>query len=207
MALGKNTTIGKIEDVVRIKTGTVNDGELTPGMMIDLINFNVSEVAKMLNGATAPFYMTTATLTLSGAAYPLTSLAIDKIVKLVDGTNGQIDIFTPEDYERISSFDQYDNSVLAVQEGESIRITKGSGVTALGTITLHYYKIPTYASARTEYPDLPDSYTNLLIKMTMADVLAYKNKGVRDVELDKNIKATEEQIKQTWLLSKQTEAV
>ena len=199
MARGKNTTVKVVLSNVRIKTGTVNDDLLTEPMLIDLLNMNVAAIARRLSRINAPIYMTTGTLTLSGGSYSLTSLAIEKIIKLVDGTLGLVLPVPPADYENISLLiSQNTSSMYYAQEGESIRIFKGTTLGAHGTITLYYYQIPTYATLVTEYPDLPDSFTSLLVKMICADVYSYLNKGQRDAGREKEISDDFGEIEKTY---------
>jgi hypothetical protein len=196
MARGKNTTVKVILSNARVKTGTVNDDRLTEGMLIDLLNFRVGEIAKKLVAVHHPFYMSTATLTLSGSAYPLTSVdpPIEAVVKLVDSSLGIIKFVPPDEYERISSFSNlYTNSVFAVQEGEQIRITKGSGLGSHGTITLHYVRQLTDATAVGDFPDVPDSETALLTKMLCSDIYGYLGKPTG--ELDNEIRASLAELK------------
>lgn len=203
MALGKNTTLGKIEDIVRFKTGTVNDNLLTATMMLDLNNYHVGDLAKKLSEMNAPFYMDDDTITLSGSAYPISSLKVDKIIKLVDGTLGIIKFVSPEEYERAASFtNQYGSSLLAVQEGEQIRIFKGASLGSHGTLTLYYYRSATHGASRSAFPDLPDAYTGLLIKSVCSDVYAYKNNGQRNTALDTEISKDLEELRNGFLMGK-----
>ncbi len=200
MALGKNTTVKVILSNVRVKTGTVDDNRLTEGMLIDLLNMNVAATAKKLWEIVAPLYMAgPTTLTLASGAYSLTSLAIDRIIKLVDATLGLILPVPPADYENISLLiSQNGSTMYFVQEGESIRIFKGASLGAHGTIQIYYFKVPTYATAVTDYPDLPDSFTSLLVDMICADVTAYKNGGKRDPALDQAIAEEIKSIKESY---------
>ena len=201
MALGKNTTIGKVIDMVRVEDSIVQEDRITDTLLLDRTNINVADLAKRLNGVNAPFYMSTATLTLSGSSYPITSLAIDRIVKIVDGTLGIILSSSPADYENISLLtSQNGSSMYFTVEGETIRIFKGATLAAHGTITIYYYRVPTFATAKSDYPDIPDSFTAMIVKMLSADVYAYRNKGKRDankdMEIQKNIQEVLDAYKQ-----------
>lgn len=199
MARGKNTTVKVILSNVRVKTGTVNDNQLTDSMLIDLLNMNVATLARRLSNVNAPIYMTSATLTLSAGAYSLTSLAIERVIKLVDSSLGLISQVLPEEYENIQLLSGvHTSSMFFTQEGESIRIFKGATLGSHGTIKLYYYEIPTFATLTSEKPDLPDSYTSLLIKMLCSDVYSYQNKGQRDAEKEKEIAGDVAGIKQSY---------
>lgn len=188
MALGKNTTIKTIISMVRIKTGTVIDDKITDALFIDLLNMNVADLAKRLNEINAPFYMSSGTITLSGASYPISSLAIDRLIKLVDGTLGLVLPVSTSEYEKISlNTSQNGSSMYYVHEGEVIRIFKGASLAAHGTLTLHYYRVPTYATLTSEYPDIPDSFTALLVKTLCSDIYSYKRDGQRDADKEKQI--------------------
>lgn len=187
MARGKNTTVKKILSNVRVKTGTVNDEKLTDPMLIDLLNFRVGEIAKKLMAVNHPFYMETTTLTLAGGGYSLVSVdpPIERTVKLVDASLGIINFVSPDEYERRSGMTNvYANSVYAVQEGENIRITKGSELGAHSTITLHYVRQLTDATATSDFPDVPDSQTSLLTKMLCSDVYGYLGKPSNDLNAE-----------------------
>jgi len=190
MARGKNTTVKAILSNVRMKTGTINDPLLTDLMMIDILNFSVGEIAKKLQKQNHPFYMKTATLVLVGGAYSFsaTDPPVDTVVKVVDASLGIVTFVPPDEYERISSFSNlYANSLIGVQEGEAVRLTKGSQLGAHSTITLHYVKQLEKATAVSDYPDIPDSHTSLLVAMMCADVYAYKNGGMRNPDKDAEV--------------------
>jgi len=200
MALGKNTTIGKIEDIVRVKTGTVSDKALSSTMMLDVINLAVAELAKKLSRVNAPFYMSSDTVVFAGGGYSISSLKVDRIIKLVDSSLGLIRFDTPDAFERASSFSNlYASSLFAVQEGELIRIFKGSNLGSHSTIKLYYFRTATPASTRADYPDIPDSFTSTIVKMVCADIYAYKN-GKRDVTADAEVSKDIEELTRSFLL-------
>lgn len=194
MALGKNTTIGKVEDIVRSKTGTVDNDKLTPTMALDIVNYNVSELAKKLSLFNAPFYMSTEVLSFSGDSAAISGISVDKIVKVVDSSLGIFTYRTPDDFERIGGFTNlYTNSLFYTVEGETIRRTKGSGLGAYATGTLYYFRNATHGASRSAFPDLPDSYTAILIKSSCNDVYGFL--GKRSPELDQEISRDLEEIK------------
>lgn len=187
MALGKNTTIGEIEDVVRLKTGTIGDNRLSPTMFLNLVNYNAAELGKKMMSADDPLYVSTQALTFSTDSVSIASYKVQRILKIVDSSLGIFTPLEPKDFERQSSFTNlYTSSLFYTLEGETIRRAKGSALGAYATDTMYFYRAATNGTARTDYPDTPDAYTSLLIKMVEADVWAYK-KGARNEELDVKI--------------------
>jgi len=156
-ALSKHTTYGEIEDNIRIHTGTIDDPRIPPALMIKEISLSVQRVAGILNGATAPFYVTTNTaLAISGAANPysvnLSSLSpfIDKIKRFVHVTTGGtrtfVDLVDQEEAEnRLALTNVYGSSIWGVWEGDAVRLYSGASftiTTGTDTTELKYYRIP-----------------------------------------------------------------
>lgn len=201
MARGKNTTVKTILSNVRVKTGTVLNDRLTETMLLDLLNFRVGEIAKKLVAINHPFYIEDATLTLSGSVYPISAVdpPVERIVKLVDSSLGLIKFVSADEFERASSFaNLYANTLLAVQEGEEIRVFKGSGLGSHGTIKLYYIRQLEDASSTAAYPDVPDSLTSLLTKMICSDVYGYL--GKENALLEEDIAKSLSEIKEGFLL-------
>lgn len=93
----------------------------------------------------------------------ISSYKVDTIIKLMDSVNGEIGLVGDSTIEYIASMDESANSVFYNQVGHSLELKRGSNVSGLGTLTLHYYRIPNLASALTDKIDLSDKYIPLLI--------------------------------------------
>jgi hypothetical protein len=156
-ALSKYWTYGKIEDAARAKTGSMLEASLSPTLALDIISMAVQKIAKRLNGASYPFYLTTnAVLTVAGSANPytvdLSSVApfMDKIVRVVHKTTGGtrtlVSRKTPEEAEQAQNLSSsYSTSVFYVDEGDQLVLYKLSSftiTTATDTIELKYYRQP-----------------------------------------------------------------
>lgn len=108
----------------------------------------------------------------SSTSLDLSSLKIDKLIKLVDSTNGLIPLKNAFEIENIANLIHNSTEAFAYHEGETIYLVKGSDVANWGTLTLHYYRLPTLPSADTDYIDLKDKYMRLLIDKCVIDVFA-----------------------------------
>lgn len=173
-ALGKNTTAGQIEDVVRERTGTTGNGTLTSQMVLDFINWNVEIGFRFLPKR---WHLCQKNLGYSSTnSYDLSGTQIESIQKIVDSTNGEVEVKTALDFERLSSLDQYKNSEFAVQEGETLRVFIGANLTP-GLVYLYYYRKPIYVGRRSDKPDLPDSMTDRLIESVVTDVQEFLKYG------------------------------
>lgn len=100
----------------------------------------------------------------------ISSLNIDKIIKIVDATNGLVIPAGDSEIEGVTYFSSTlpgnslkQNNLFWTQNGETISIYKGTSVSTYGVLTLHYYKQPTLVSAVTEYIDVRDKYMPLVI--------------------------------------------
>lgn len=155
--LSKTTTYGDVEDIVRIQTKTIDDEALSPSLMLKLISLSVQKIARVLNGATAPFYLkTNSTLTLSGTANPYTcdisalNPFLDSIIRVVHvttgGTRTLVKKLTAEEAERVSSLTaMYASSIFYFHDGDALRFYAGTSFTvtiASDTIELKYYRQP-----------------------------------------------------------------
>lgn len=161
-ALSKTVTYGNILDMVRLQTGTVGNTDISDDLILKRISFAVQKWAKVLNGATAPFYTTTnSVLTISGTANPYTvnlsdvAPFIDKVLRVVHVTAAGVRTIVqeqkPNEIERVTALTSINASGLFyVNEGDVLRIYKGSSftiTTATDTIEIKYYRQPKVGSA------------------------------------------------------------
>ena len=102
----------------------------------------------------------------------LSSLKLDKIIKLVDSTYGLVPLKTAFDIENIINLSHNASTgVYGYHEGELIYLVKGSSI-SWGTLTLHYYRLPTLPAADTDYIDVKDKYIRLLVDKCVIDIFA-----------------------------------
>lgn len=106
----------------------------------------------------------------SAANIDLSSLRVDKIIKLVDSTHGLVVEAKDLAFENLSGIDMYDSSVFYNWFGETLFLFKGADVSAWGTLSLYYYRLPVLLSADGDYVDLRDKYVPLLIDKCKLEV-------------------------------------
>lgn len=123
----------------------------------------------------------------SGTSIDLSSLKIDKIIKLVDSTNGPVAAAKDDAFDNLANNDMYDNSVMYNYFGETLYLFKGADVSAWGTLSLYYYRLPTLLSADGDYVDLRDKYVPLLIDKCYLEVYTRGKKGAPQTVVD-NVK-------------------
>lgn len=156
--LGKTMTCGEIEDRVRADLRMV-DSPIPSQKFLDLINISCDEFREKLG--IAKNYICFVNLGV-GTSFDLSSVKMRGIYKVTDTSAGLVKMVSPEEYERLAGFDQYDNSVIGTHEGETLRVTYGSGVTP-GMVRMYYLRYAIVADSRDRFPDLPDPYLELLI--------------------------------------------
>lgn len=160
--LSKTVTYGNILDMVRLQTGTVGSDQISDDLVLKRISLAVQKWAKVLNGATAPFYTTTnSVLVITGSANPYTvdlsdvAPFIDKILRVVHvtagGTRTLVTEQKPNEIERVTALTSINASGLFyVNEGDVLRIYKGASATittATDTIEIKYYRQPKVGTA------------------------------------------------------------
>ena len=230
-ALSKSTTYKEVEDIVRLRTNTISDTTITSSLVIKLISLAVQKLAKVLNGATAPFYTTTTNdttgglirLMLSGTENPfsvdLSSISpfIDSIKKVVffdispaTPTRTLVKQLKFEDLESVQGLTSfYGSSLFYSWEGDALKIFKGGSFTitiASDDIAVTYYRLPMVASVTTaSYLDIPDPYVSTIITEVTNQVLSFKNNGVTVASLDQELANEREAIKSAFGMSLQME--
>ena len=164
-------TMKQLEDWVRTRTDTVTEGALTEKMFLDWTNWTVAElVPKTYRNNN---YITSTELG-TWTSFNLSSLAIRKIEKLVDATNGQIMQVRPQEFERIQSLpEMYAHAAFWTQHGETLNIFYGSSLMP-GVCTLYHHKVPTFATSRESNLDIDDTYAALVIDKVTEHVLEWK---------------------------------
>ena len=221
-ALSKSTTYKEVEDIVRLRTNTISDTTITSSLVIKLISLAVQKWAKVLNGATAPFYSTTleGANNITGSANPYSvdlshvSPFLDNIKKVVHITSGgtrtlvkQLKFEDLESVQGLTSF--YGSSLFYSWEGDALKIFKGGSFTitiASDDIAVTYYRLPMVASVVTgSYLDIPDPYVSTIITEVTNQVLSFKNNGVTVASLDQELANEREAIKSAFGMSLQME--
>lgn len=160
--LCKNTTYGQIEDIVRLRTNTIGDMQVSSSLVVKEICFAVQKWAKLLSAATTPFYQkTVSTLVITGSGNPysvdLSALNpfIDRIIRVVHKTTGGtrtlVNLLSPSEAEKITALSSiHSSSIFGVNEGDSIKLYVGSSftvTTATDTIELQFYRQPIVSTA------------------------------------------------------------
>lgn len=102
----------------------------------------------------------------------LSSLKLDKIIKLVDSTHGLVPLKPAFDIENIVNLSHNTTEVFGYHEGEYIYLKKGATAAAWGTLTLHYYRLPDLPVNDTDYIDVKDKHIRLLVDKCVIDVFA-----------------------------------
>lgn len=106
----------------------------------------------------------------STANIDISSLKVDKIIKIKDSVSGLVSEKKDLAFENLSGISTYSNSVFYNHFGETLFLFKGSNVTSWGTLTLYYYRYPTLLAAEGDYVDMRDKYVPLLIEKSVSDV-------------------------------------
>lgn len=221
-AVAKDTTYAEIEDIVRLRTGTIDDPKVSATLMLKEISLSIQKIVGILNGANAPFYLTTnPSLVITGSVNPYTidvsavSPYLDRIVKLVHvagGVRTLVKMLGQEEVEQMSSLTTiYANSLFGVWEGDAIRLYKGGSFTltpASDTTELKYYRQPKVSTvARSTKPDILDKYVPLVILDVVGKIAQYKNDGVIDSNIQTSIDKGVADIYREFLTTKQFEMV
>ena len=176
--LAKNTTVAEVIDAARLRSGTLVDALISPAICLKLLDLGVRRIASALNAAASPAYMTSLTdastaYTSNVASIAMTTYAVERIVKVVDSSHGNIKFASFEEFEQLSSISNiYINDIFWSFEGETVRLRKVGTVTT-GNTVVHYYKQPTEATI-SDTPDIPDKYVPLLVNIVTTDLIRHK---------------------------------
>lgn len=108
----------------------------------------------------------------------LSALRIFSIRKINDDVNGEyVEVNDARDFENLFKYPQKQNKVYFYQNGEIIKLYKGTNIAALGTITLDYFGYPAIPAAETEYLDIPDQHIGLVIQKAQNYIISHKQKS------------------------------
>lgn len=159
----------QIEDWVRIRTHTELEDRLTEQMFIDWTNWAVQSLVPKLGRN--QFYISTSVLGV-GTSFSLSSLKMRGIERVVDSNNGLIHPIDSDGFERVTN-SLTTNSAFWVQEGETLRISYGSGLTP-GTLTLYYYRVPNLVDSRSDVLDIENSHIGYVLQHLVKQVEEWK---------------------------------
>lgn len=120
----------------------------------------------------------------------LSSLRIYKIRKLYDDINGEyVEVKDARDFENLYKYPQKQNKIYFYQNGEIVKLYKGTNIAAFGTIAMDYFGYPAFPALETDYIDFPDQHIGLIIQKAQDYIISHKSKsGLRvPVETKENM--------------------
>jgi len=119
---------------------------------------------------------------------PGDTVAVDRVIKVVDSSAGLIKIVSFDEFEQIGNISNiYTASLFACWEGETVRLRKVGTVTT-GDTVIYFYKQPTEVTL-SDTPDVPDKYVPLLIDMVTSDLIRHKSGGMGNAAIEGSINA------------------
>jgi hypothetical protein len=175
MALSKKWTLKDCVDSVRVSTNEVRPDAIQEYSIIKYISLAVSEVAEMLNGASAPDYGAIVSLPITSLSASLEGLYIDRVIKVTDTGSNLIAERKDFEFENLKSIDSFKRSVMFNHFGETLYFFTGSLTTLSPTVNLYYYRQPTVATSSADYLDVRDKYIPLVIAKAKASVYEQLN--------------------------------
>lgn len=128
--------------------------------IVSITNANVFVINDAFSAYTTCSYTVLSAHT--GTNLDVSSLKIDKIIKLSDSINKLVSSAPDLNFENLS-VDDYSESLFYNHFGETLFLFKGSDIPAWGTLTLSYYRLPVLVTAVTDYIDMKDKHIPLLI--------------------------------------------
>lgn len=145
-----------------------------------------SVILRFLTGTTsAPSSISTGNLTAiikpnpvfyNGANHSLLNI-LDPI-KYVDGTNGNVVRLAGDVFADFEDNPNYEGSVVGEYAGEASYISKGSGVSTLGTITFKYDEKPAVITAVSDLIDMRPEHHQMLLEEVTRYCYAYQGKPI-----------------------------
>jgi hypothetical protein len=161
--LSKSFKLDGVKGIIRTLAKSISQQELLDTEITDIIHLSLLELVELLGDAVISDYTETATVNQSNNEITL-SMNYDKIVKLVDGTNGLVLERSPADIEGTKTHPQSQKNIFYSVVGDKLELYKGTGIGgSYGTLTLYYTRTPNKAGADTEYLDIKDKFVSLLV--------------------------------------------
>lgn len=117
-------------------------------------------------GATVTNFKYVVFTAYNGGAIDISSLRLNNIIKIVDDTNGLVVPDNSVDIEGEEKNPQRRKNSYWYRHGNYVYILKGSEAPAFGTLYLFYNRIPTKATADTDYLDIKDEFVKLATDVT-----------------------------------------
>jgi hypothetical protein len=187
-ALSRYTTYLKVMDAVRLRTNTMDEPKVSDGYLLSQITWEVQKLARLLDGATKPFYMTTVSnLTVTGTSNPYTvdmsavTPFVERVIRAVHvgAVRTPVKLLEPLEAEAIMKLTTvHASSLFGIHEGDSIRLYKGSDFTintSTDTVELKYYRLPKVETSSASYLDIPDSFAGMIVDSVCARVSQLKS--------------------------------
>jgi hypothetical protein len=170
--LSLNWTQLRIRGLLRILANELAGTEISDDTIDDISYLATSGVVSQLGEAVENDYIEIATVTQTSNVIDVSTLAIAKIVKLVDATNGLVPEKGAKQFEGIKVIDQEKNRVFFTRRGNNLDIFKGSGISTYGILTLHYKTRPIKPASSTVKLDISDDYIDIVV--AKAKIMVYE---------------------------------
>jgi hypothetical protein len=171
--MAKSTwTLKRARGLLRIFANEVAPDKIQDLTLEDIIHLAIGDTVEALGEAVYNEYGTKTTVTQANDVIDLSAIKYDSITKLVDETNGLCIEENNIAFEGVSGIDQKKKNIFWTKIGSNIYLSKGSEVSAYGTLSLYYNAVPTRADEDTEYLDIPEKFVDLAL--TKAKIRVYE---------------------------------
>jgi len=166
-------TLVKARGIIRVLVDELSGHKIVDTAIDNMIHLSLCGVVSQLGEAVENDYIELETpVTQTSNVIDVKAIRIDKIVKIVDATNGLVVEKGAKEFEGAKLIDQNKKSIFWTRRGNNIDIWKGSSITSYGTLSLFYKTRPIEATADTTKLDISDDYMDIVI--TKAKILVYE---------------------------------
>ena len=161
--LSKSFKLDGVKGIIRTLAKSISQQELLDTEITDLIHLSLLELVELLGESVVADYTEKTVVTATNDVVTITA-NYDRLIKLVDATNGLVLKRNAYDVEGTKKHLQSQNNVFYSEVGSTLELYKGTGITGdYGILTLYYTRTPNKASADADYLDIKDKFVSLLV--------------------------------------------
>jgi len=182
MPLSKSFTAKIVADEIRNIAEEQNKSRLQPQDVIDYINLGVLRVFEKLD---KNFYQTTYNLAVNSDSLDISALNVDSIIKIVDQTNGKLIKTGADEIENLTDNSRKQSNIYYYQEGETLRLYKGSNISTYGIMRLVYVRGLELCTKETDFLDVPDKLVPEVLEIAKNITYEKLNTATKKVDKEK----------------------
>jgi len=188
-------TLEQLRNDLRSRLPKENRGEILESELNRFLNLGQYDTAIKLSGINSIWFGTKAPVTIGLGVIDLSSLSIQRIIKLLDADNGQVPFYDEKYFDELGVNSAYDAVRAVTHFGDELDVFAGTDAADAGVLTLYYYRKPVEMDVSTAM-DIPVEFQDMVV--TFAEKISLQRLGLPTTSKEQEIAVKWQALQQAY---------